>query len=472
MGSVIVFREFIIRSYTTMTIKPDTIAAIGTAPGDCGIAVIRVSGPESLAVADKIFKCSPPLPSERKAPAVIYGHIISEGIVIDESLLLVMRAPHSYTREDIVEFQCHGGNISAKRILRAILKEQVRIAEPGEFTKRAFLNGRIDLLQAEAVLDIIRARTDRSSMIALEQMAGHLSASFNDIYNMLLRSSADLEAWLDFMDGELPDEFIPAEILNLNNALKKINELLDTWDEGHILRDGALVVISGKPNVGKSTLLNAILGKNRVIVSPVPGTTRDVIEEQMSIAGIPVRLVDTAGLRSSECSLEQEGVRRAKNQIALADLSLYVIDASQETSSDDHANISSLKPSKTIIILNKTDLGCAISENSFQKYERVKTQAVNGKGIKDVKIKIGEKLGIAGNNLHQCAISERHRNILIESKSILDEVINILNSNNDEFVVVAASRLNVVLDKIGQATGKKFCKELLDSIFNRFCIGK
>lgn len=453
-----------------MTVVTDTIAAISTAPGEGGIAIIRVSGPESLPAADKLFKCRPPLPSQRPVPAAVYGHIISEGTLLDEALLLIMRAPHSYTREDVVEFQCHGGTVAAKKILRAVLKKKVRLAEPGEFTRRAFLNGRIDLLQAEAVLDIIKAQTDRSATLAMEQLAGSLSNSFEDIYNTLLGSCAELEATLDFNDGELPGSFIPVIMQQLTGAVQKIDGLLSTWDEGHVLRAGALVVISGQPNAGKSTLLNTLLGKDRVIVSPIPGTTRDVIEEQMVIDGIPIRLVDTAGLRASDCSLEREGIRRAKAQMEQADINLHVIDVSKKM--EDYQDIFSLDPKKTIIILNKTDLGLAVNQAKLDKYQTIQSQLLYNKGVKEIKAGIIEKLGLAKHNLHQTAIAERHRNILIDARGNLIEVIDILKSGNEAYLVLAASQIRNALDLIAQATGKKYYRELLDSIFTRFCIGK
>lgn len=455
-----------------MTIITDTIAAISTAPGEGGIAIIRVSGPESLSIANKIFKCSPPRPSERKSPAIVYGHIISEGTMIDESLLLIMRAPRSYTREDVVEFHCHGGTISAKRILRAVLKEKIRLAEPGEFTKRAFLNGRIDLLQAEAVLDIIRAQTDRSAAAALEQLEGSLSVSFRSIYNIIIGACADLEATLDFIEEELPASFMLDVAQRLKDASKQIEGILSTWDEGHIIRDGALVVIAGKPNAGKSTLLNALLGKDRVIVSPVPGTTRDVIEEQIVIEGVPVRLVDTAGLRSSECHLENESVRRAKAQMEKADINLYVMDASKKAEEDDYKNVALLNPKKTIVVFNKIDLGLAATPEIFRDYEAVLTQASGNKGISNIKTKIVKKLGISKFHVHQFVISERHRNILTALRADLVEAIDMLRSHDESYVVLAASKVRSALDRIAQATGEKYHQELLDSIFSRFCIGK
>lgn len=450
----------------------DTIAAISTAPGEGGIAVIRISGPESISVADTIFQCAPPLPSERQTPAVIYGHVISEATVIDEALLLIMRSPHSYTREDIIEIQCHGGAVSAKRILRAVLQGKVRLAEPGEFTKRAFVNGRIDLLQAEAVMDLISAQTERSATLAMEQLEGNLSHSFVDIYSNILGSCADLEAALDFIEGELPDSFMPAVIKRLADALEKIDSMLSTWDEGHILREGALVVISGKPNAGKSTLLNALLGRNRVIVSPIPGTTRDVIEEHLVIDGIPIRLADTAGLRSSECALEQEGVRRAKNQIEKADINLHVIDSSKVIDDDDYNNMTSLDPTRSIIVFNKIDMGFKVNTSIFKNHETIQAQVSANKGLAEIKQAIIRKLGIAEFNIHRFAISERHRQILVASRSDLVEATKMLKFSDESLIVLATSNVKNALDNIAQAMGRKYNQELLNSIFTRFCIGK
>lgn len=450
----------------------DTIAAISTAPGEGAVAIIRVSGPRAISAADKIFKCSAPLPSQRKAPALIYGHVVSKGTILDEVLLLIMRSPHSYTRENVVEFQCHGGTISAKRLLRAILSEGVRQADPGEFTRRAFINGRLDMLQAEAVLDLIRAQTDRCATLALEQMEGSLSTSFGNIYNDLLKAGADLEATLDFNDGELPDSFMPGMIQRLNDTSMQMDVLLATWEEGHLIREGALVVISGKPNAGKSTLLNSLLGKDRVIVSPVPGTTRDVVEEQIIINGIPIRLVDTAGLRSSDCSLEQESVRRARMQIEKADINIHVIDASIKLEKNDCRDIALMDQKKTVIVLNKTDLRCVISPDALTGYETIKAQAINNKGIADIKALISGKLRIAKFNVHNFTISERHRAILIDARDNLLEAVGMLKTSDESYIVLAAAKVKAALESMAHATGKTYNQELLDSIFARFCIGK
>jgi len=450
----------------------DTIAAISTAPGPGGIAVIRISGPASLAVADRIFKCAPPLPSRRKAPALVFGHVVSGKETLDEALLLIMRAPKSYTREDVIEIQCHGGTLCAQRILRSVLDRHVRLADPGEFTRRAFINGRIDLVQAEAVIDIINAQTEISAKMAMEQLLGHLTHSLEDIYKMLLDSTADLESALDFMDDELPDTFIPAKFKRLQKAKDKINALLATWNEGHILREGALVVISGKPNTGKSTILNAILGKDRVIVSPVPGTTRDIIEEHVVIGGIPIRLTDTAGLRKSDCAIEQEGVRRARSQIGMADINIYVLDASVEIDEEDRSHITSLDPARSIIVFNKKDLGIKADASLIDKYKVVSTYAIAREGIADVIKAILNKLNLKKSAAHHSAVSERHRQILSESISNLDHAISLLKSNKDSMLVLAAADLKNALNGIASIIGKLYQEDVLDSIFSKFCIGK
>jgi tRNA modification GTPase len=257
----------------------------------------------------------------------------------------------------------------------------------------------------------------------------------------------------------------------LADALEKINSMLSTWDEGHIIREGALVVISGKPNAGKSTLLNALLGKDRVIVSPIPGTTRDVIEEKLVIDGIPIRLADTAGLRSSACSLEQEGVRRAKGQIAKADINLHVIDSSK-TIDDDYKNMAVLDPAKTIIVFNKIDLGFKVNISIFKNYETIQAQASANKGVANIKQAIISKLGVSKCNVHQFIISERHKQILVASRSDLVSALDMLKSCDESYFVLAVSKVKSALDNIAKAIGKKYHQELLDLIFNRFCLGK
>ncbi|MDD5678491.1 MAG: tRNA uridine-5-carboxymethylaminomethyl(34) synthesis GTPase MnmE [Kiritimatiellae bacterium] len=455
-----------------MNYQPDTIAAIATAPGEAGIAIIRISGNNSLTVADHIFSHAGEPPSRRPPGAFMRGFVRLNERIIDEALLLVMRAPHSYTREDVVEIQCHGGFVSARRILQTILHEGVRLAEPGEFTKRAFLNGRIDLVQAEAVLDLIRAQSDRSAAAAVEQLNGSLSDSFNDIYDNALHLCADLEAALDFSEDDTPPALIPDGIAQAHKVLEQIRGVLETWEEGHLLREGALVVISGRPNVGKSTLLNALLGRNRAIVSPIPGTTRDTLEETIILEGIPIRLVDTAGLRNTTCEIEREGVRRARIHMQKADLHLYIIDGSQTLGIEDHAQLNSLKAAQSIIIINKIDLGIIIQEKDVPVFYNIKAQLNTGKGLIEIKRCIIERLGLTYSGQPRAVISERHKKILQKSFVDIKEAVTILESGQNETIVLAAARLRFAIESLGQITGKAYYDELLNSIFSRFCVGK
>lgn len=450
----------------------DTIAAIATASGDAGIAVIRVSGPESLNIADRLLICRGLPPSKRPPSTFIRGVVKSGATVIDEVILLIMRAPHSYTREDVVEFQGHGGVISARRLLRAILDNGARLAEPGEFTRRAFLNGRIDLLQAEAVLDLIRARSDRSALAAIEQLEGRLSNSLVNIYDNILQVSADLEIFLDFSED---DNMTPpwADILRrLRNALADIQALLNTWEEGHVLREGALVVIAGRPNVGKSTLMNSLLGLDRAIVSPIPGTTRDTIEESLVLEGIPIRVVDTAGLRTSDCEIEQEGIRRAKKQFLNADIHLYLIDASQPLHADDRENLQRLNPSCSIIILNKTDLGCMVQNSDISGFTSIPACLIRGHGLREIQQAITSKLGMTAYRSPQALISERHRRLLQYAVNEFDTAMQCLRLEQEDQLVPALSSIRSALEHLGQISGKVYYDELLDSIFSRFCLGK
>ncbi|OQW97779.1 MAG: tRNA uridine-5-carboxymethylaminomethyl(34) synthesis GTPase MnmE [Verrucomicrobia bacterium A1] len=311
-----------------MHASPDTIAAIATAPGEGSVAIVRVSGPESLAIADAAFKASGPPPSARPSPALVHGHAVAaDGLILDEALLLIMRSPKSFTREDVVEFQCHGGAVSAARILQRLIECGCRPAGPGEFTRRAFLNGRMDLTQAEAVLDLVRAHSDRAAAVAMEQLRGALRRRTDEIYDDALRIAVSLESSLDFPEDDLPGFSLDTLKASLQKDVERCRTLAGSCREGRLLRDGIRVVIAGRPNVGKSSLFNLLLGRDRTIVSPHAGTTRDTVEEWISIDGYGVRLVDTAGIRPSTCPIEQEGVRRAIDQLSSAGLILSVVDA-------------------------------------------------------------------------------------------------------------------------------------------------
>lgn len=455
-----------------MNDQSDTIAAVATASGEAGIAIIRISGADSLKIADRIFSCKGKPPSGRPPGVFIRGLIKSNELVLDEVILLIMCAPRSYTREDVVEIQCHGGFIAARRILQVILSQNVRLAEPGEFTKRAFLNGRIDLVQAEAVMDLIRAQSDRSAEAAIEQLEGRVSHLINDIYDKTIRVCANLESCIDFSEDEMPETLIFDELVNLRVILEQIQDMLETWEEGRFLRDGALVVISGRPNVGKSTLLNALLGKNRAIVSPIAGTTRDTLEETIVLEGISIRLVDTAGLRHTTCAIEQEGVKRARSHMQKADLHLYIIDASKPLESEDRDNLLTLNAKKSIVILNKADLGLEVHEKDIGGLVCIASQLITNKGLKEIKKRIIEILGLTYSGQPHATISERHKKILQRSYNDIKEAIKILESEQEAGVVLAVSRLRFASETLGQITGRIYHSELLNSIFTRFCIGK
>jgi tRNA modification GTPase len=455
-----------------MNLDTDTIAALATAPGEGAIAVIRVSGPESLALADRIFVGAAPLPSQRAGNTFIHGHVALDDGLADEVILLIYRAPHSYTREDSIEIQGHGGMAAARRILRAVLNAGARPAEAGEFTKRAFLGGRMDLLQAEAVLDLIRARSDRSAAAALEQLDGRLSDSFGASYDEIMATAADLEATLDFSEDELPPTLLGGIVDRLRRGEQGLRCLLDTWDEGHFLREGALIVISGKPNVGKSTLLNALLGMDRAIVTPIPGTTRDTIEESLVIDGYPVRIMDTAGLRESSCEIESEGIRRARSALQRADLILYLVDGSQPAQTDDISQIKVLPRAKTVVLINKTDLPQNFDTTCFTTDQSViYVSLLTSFGLPQVKAIILDRLAKNCPVQPHAVISERHRKILVSARKEVTEAVLLLRHQQPE-IALAASRLRAALEILGEATGRVYHDELLNSIFSRFCIGK
>ena len=454
----------------------DTIAAIATAPGEGAIAIVRLSGPETFSLADRFFRCAAPAPSQRAAGTFTHGQIVvpTSGEILDDALLLVFRAPHSYTGEDSVEFQCHGGTQAAQRILGALLSSGARQADPGEFTKRAFLNGKIDLTQAEAVLDLIHARSERAARLATAQLEDALGLRIRSLYDSLLAVSADIEAMLDFPDDELPQS-VPNEIGNRLEAVSaEIQSLLDTWHEGHVLREGARVVIAGAPNVGKSTLLNLLAGRDRAIVSPHPGTTRDTIEESVALQGYPIQLVDTAGLRDAPCEIEQEGIRRTHQALSQADLCVCLVDASKSLSAEEKSFLASHDPKKVLVLLNKIDLGQEIRPESLPGIDSMSVSLQKSPPIAEIADKIIQKVlqKPSGGDQETFAISERHRNSL---QIALDEVISSifrLKSGLEADFMPAATHARAAMDQIGYIFGKNSTEEMLDAIFSRFCVGK
>jgi len=439
------------------------------------VSIVRVSGPEALRVADRVFQGSGPLPSRHAGGGLLYGKVLDSEGPVDEVLLLVMRAPHSYTTEDTVEIQGHGGRMSPRRLLRTVLGAGARVAEPGEFTRRAFLNGRIDLLQAEAVLDLVRAQSDRSAAAALEQLEGGLSSPFNRLYDELLSATSELEATLDFSEEDLPPPLIPMIVERVRSAAARAQCLSETWGEGHLLREGALAVISGRTNVGKSTLLNALLESDRAIVSEQPGTTRDSIEETMVLDGIPLRLVDTAGLRDTDCLVEQAGIQRTQWHLNRADIHLHLLDASRTLSDEDRRLLDRLPADRSILILNKTDLGCRSRPEDLPLKPCLPASLVQGEGLAEIREALREHLEkqTDSSSRPHAVVSERHRRLLADAgEEMLQACAQLGAEGEADHSVEAASHLRNALEYLGQATGRIYEEEVLNTIFSRFCVGK
>lgn len=456
-----------------------TIAAISTAVGEAGIGIVRISGKKSLEIANKIFKGNKVKElNESHSKRLIYGHIIDRenNKIIDEVLISYMKAPHTYTREDMVEIYCHGGIISVKKVLDLVLKNGARLAEPGEFTKRAFLNGRLDLSQAEAVIDLIRAKTDKSFEASLNQLEGSVSSKVKEIRDILLDMIAHVEVSIDFPDEDIED--VTYEDLE-SNALKvkeKIEKLLETADRGRILRDGLSTVILGKPNVGKSSLLNAILRENRAIVTDIPGTTRDIIEEYVNIDGIPLKIIDTAGIRKTEDIVEKIGVDRAKESVERADLVIGVFDASRELSDEDYQIIDIIKNKKAIVLLNKIDLPNKFDKQHLQSLvgdkKIIETSIASGIGIDELEKSIKDMFYSGEVEIHSDVIitNVRHKNLLEIALENINSALNDIRSH------VPIDCIEVYLrscwDNLGEISGDTIDEDILDKIFSEFCIGK
>lgn len=457
----------------------DTIAAIATPVGEGGVAIIRISGRQSFAIADQIFSCAGDKPSRRSGGTFVYGKIVSGSETLDRGLCLFMRTPHSFTGEDTVELHCHGGMALSRRVLRAALDAGARAAQAGEFSKRAFLNGKVDLLQAEAVLDVIRAQTDESAKVAVEQLEGGLSRSVGRIFDELLALCADVEATLDFSEEELPELVVGDLKERLSRILGDTSGLIETWNQGRILREGLRVVIAGRPNAGKSTLLNALLGMDRAIVSHHAGTTRDVIEESVVVGGVVLRVSDTAGLRETMCDIEAEGIRRSIKTLGTSDLCIYVVDASGGLSGDDISFLLRAQADgrELVVVLNKLDLHPEESVVSRLPVgiPFVCTCLLKGEGVKDLKACLSEALSkllkSTGGLNRGGSISERHRALLIAAEIELRLAASLL----DDRALVADSvafHLKQAGEHIGRILGRSVDAELLNEVFSRFCVGK
>ncbi len=459
----------------------DTIAAISTAIGEAGISVIRISGKDAIKIADKIFRGKRKL-EEVKSHTAHYGKIVdSMGKVVDYVVATIFRAPHSYTGEDVVEISCHGGIFVTRKVLETVLEAGARLAQPGEFTKRAFLNGKIDLSQAEAVADLIKSATDLAYKSSLSQLEGSLSKKIKKMRDELINLCSLVELELDFADEDL--EFVDKpELANkIRNAIAEIDELIETFKYGKIYREGVKVVIAGKPNAGKSSLLNALLNENRAIVSDIPGTTRDVIEESLNIDGVLFRVIDTAGLRETYDVIEQEGVRRAEEQLKKADMILLVIDSTDEIDESDiriyHRvlNLAMNESKKCIIVFNKVDLlnGKQIqSDKIIRDFPVVHISALTGQGLEKLK-KLMVEQSFSGTNRTDASIvvtNVRHRDALVKAKQSLLYALRSLEEGMSGDLV--AVDLRAGLNHLGEIIGEVTTDDILNNIFLKFCIGK
>ncbi len=452
-----------------------TIAAIATPLGEGGLAVIRLSGANAFAIADKCFLPvgkSSLKPSVAPTHTIQFGKITRDGATIDEVLLAVLRAPRTFTREDTVEISCHGGLLPAKLVLDALLASGARQAEPGEFTKRAFLNGRIDLAQAEAVADLIHSRTELALTAANEQLAGKLSHRINQLRDDLMLTLAHVEAHLDFPDEDILPDTKEKLLQRLENGIAFMDELLRTANEGQILRRGIRAAIVGRPNAGKSSLLNQLLGRDRAIVSHLPGTTRDTIEETANIRGIPVVFIDTAGLRGSHDEIEREGIRRSLESLTRSEFILHVLDASEPLTTADEKYFAEFAGKKRIIVRNKTDLAVKMFLPENLLSPTVAVCCVSGQGIELLKDTI-KSLVWAGEikaEMLQVAINSRHQDALNRARSATRQAGDALRS--DLTLELVALDLRIAANAVGEVVGKTTTEDLLDSIFSTFCIGK
>ena len=453
----------------------DTIAAISTPVGEAGLAVVRLSGPEALDVADRIFApngAKSRKPSESASHTVHYGNVVRNGSVVDEVMLAVFRAPRTFTREHTVEISCHGGLLPAKVVLDSTLENGARLAEPGEFTKRAFLNGRIDLAQAEAVADLIQSRTELALTAANEQLAGKLSQRVNRVRDELISILAHIEAHIDFPDEDIEPETLEKLVDRLESSSDFMGELLRTANEGRILRRGIRTAIIGRPNVGKSSLLNQLLGQDRAIVSPIAGTTRDTIEETANIRGLPLVFIDTAGLRESQDIIEVEGIRRTRQALAQVELILHVFDASEPWSREDEVYLKEFAGKKRVLVRNKTDLQIRLQFPANTKGAPVDISCTTGHGIESLKDAIKDLIwaGEIQADMLQVMINSRHQEALSRAQSATRRTIEAIHS--DTSLDLIALDLRIATDSVGEIVGKTASEDLLDSIFSQFCIGK
>jgi len=452
----------------------DTIAAISTPLGEGGIGIIRLSGPEAQTIVRQSFRGSTNggFPSHR----FLFGAIVDPATDerLDEVLVVAMHAPRSYTGEDVVEVQCHGGFLMVQRILQVVLAAGARLADPGEFTRRAFLNGRMDLVQAEAVIDVIRAKTDAALSLAQRQREGELSQMLYAIRDDLRHALALVEAFIDFPEDDLDAASVSELQVRVQGAALAVAQLVAGALAGRVLREGVAVSLVGRPNVGKSSLLNALLREKRAIVTSVPGTTRDIIEEVVNIDGLPVRLLDTAGIRETEDLVEQEGVRRALAKIPESDLVLFLVDGSSVFTAEDASILAALRDSQCLVVVTKSDLPTLLlPPPELADLPQLAVSVVKGQGLEELRRRIHDAFlsGWAEDSRERLALSHvRQRDALSRCAEALDRVAS--GVQHRVGLELVAVDLRDALSLLGEVTGETTPDDVLDLIFNRFCIGK
>lgn len=455
----------------------DTIAAISTPLGRSGIGIVRLTGPAALRVADSVFSPANPerSPIDQETFTTCYGRVMDGDEIVDEAILTVMRAPHTYTTQDVAEINCHGGIVPLRRTLDLVLEHGARLADPGEFTKRAYYFGRIDLAQAEAVADVINAQTEQSQRAAMQQLSGRLSEQVNEFRDEILDLLSRIEASIDFIDQDI-EIITPAQISDcIADLVDQVNSLLETARGGRALREGLDVAIVGRPNVGKSSLLNALVNDARAIVTDVPGTTRDVVEETIDVEGIPVTLADTAGLREAGNAIEAAGVTRAEEAMERADLVILVIDSAQPLTDYDRHLLEQLSAEQGIVALNKEDLETVVDTGAVERHTDAPTVWISAKEcthLQDLRQTIATTVweGKTGGSGETIVTNVRHTKALEGAATALSRARKACQQGySEEFI---AADLREALHSLDAIVGKFMPGEILDSIFERFCIGK
>lgn len=454
--------------------REDTIAAVATAAGEGGIGIVRISGDDALDILNKVFV---PVSKNITNRVLSYGHIKDpkSGKVIDEVMSVYMKGPHSYTAEDVVEIQCHGSSVSLRKILDLVLKNGARLAERGEFTKRAFLNGRLDLSQAEAVIDLIKAKTDKTFDVALNQLEGIFSDKIRDIRADLVDVLVNLTVNIDYPDEDIEEMTYNKLDESLQNIKNKIRKLLSTADTGRIIREGLKVSIVGKPNVGKSSLMNALMGENRAIVTDIPGTTRDTIEESITIKNIPIILTDTAGIHATDDIIEQIGIEKSKESFNKSDLIIFVLDGSKELEEEDREIIEHIGNRKVIVLLNKQDKGSVVTADDIKSMIPqavvLESALLEGKGVEELADAVERMVygGEVSQSENLMVTNVRHKNLLDEGERCMVDALEMVEFRQPlEFIEIDVNRC---YEALGEIIGET-ASDIIDKVFERFCLGK